>query len=280
MGFLRHLIAIFTSAAVATICITPITSVSNLLWLISADMPVTLWTWLSIIFQDLFNLGIPLLIVFAIGFSIAFAVARLLIVLFKLPPKFMYALAGSMAIGTVLFLMVELLFKTHPIAGNRTLIGSFFHLVGGYFGGLVFYKMINKPTTKTLIIRFLAFIPFIFLSSSSVTWIFDPILAASSFGFDFKLLSDYGKNTLIRDMTAFFLGLSLFMLLGIITLNQTWFFSVSVVMSCAFLFNLIAVYFHETNQNSAFVFEFVVAFWFLFLGLWLKNLKINVEKSY
>ena len=145
---------------------------------------------------------------------------------------------------------------------------------------VLFYKMINKPTTKTLIIRFLAFIPFIFLSSSSVTWIFDPILAASSFGFDFKLLSDYGKNTLIRDMTAFFLGLSLFMLLGIITLNQTWFFSVSVVMSCAFLFNLIAVYFHETNQNSAFVFEFVVAFWFLCLGLWLKNLKINVEKSY
>ena len=273
MGFLRHPIAIFTAAAVATICITPITSVSNLFWLISADMPVTLWTWLSIIFQDFFNLGIPLLLVFAIGFSIAFAVARLLIILFRLPPKFMYALAGSIAIGTALFLMVELLFKTHPIAGNRTLIGSFFHLVGGYFGGLVFYKMINKPTTETLIIRFLAFIPFILLGSSSVTWIFDPIVAASSFGFDFESLSDYGKNTLIRDMTAFFLGLSIFMLLGIITLNQTWFFSVSIVMACAFLFNLVAVFLYETNQNSAFVFEVVVAFWFLSLGLWLKKLK-------
>jgi hypothetical protein len=236
-------------------------------------MPVTLWTWLSIIFQDFFNLGIPLLLVFAIGFSIAFAVARLLIILFRLPPKFMYALAGSIAIGTALFLMVELLFKTHPIAGNRTLIGSFFHLVGGYFGGLVFYKMINKPTTETLIIRFLAFIPFILLGSSSVTWIFDPIVAASSFGFDFESLSDYGKNTLIRDMTAFFLGLSIFMLLGIITLNQTWFFSVSIVMACAFLFNLVAVFLYETNQNSAMIFEVVVAFWFLSLGLWLKKLK-------
>ena len=273
MGFLRHPIAIFTAAAVATICITPITSVSNLFWLISADMPVTLWTWLSIIFQDFFNLGIPLLLVFAIGFSIAFAVARLLIILFRLPPKFMYALAGSIAIGTALFLMVELLFKTHPIAGNRTLIGSFFHLVGGYFGGLVFYKMINKPTTETLIIRFLAFIPFILLGSSSVTWIFDPIVAASSFGFDFESLSDYGKNTLIRDMTAFFLGLSIFVLLGIITLNQTWFFSVSIVMACAFLFNLVAVFLYETNQNSAMIFEVVVAFWFLSLGLWLKKLK-------
>ena len=273
MGFLRHPIAIFTAAAVATICITPITSVSNLFWLISADMPVTLWTWLSIIFQDFFNLGIPLLLVFAIGFSIAFAVAMLLIILFRLPPKFMYALAGSIAIGTALFLMVELLFKTHPIAGNRTLIGSFFHLVGGYFGGLVFYKMINKPTTETLIIRFLAFIPFILLGSSSVTWIFDPIVAASSFGFDFESLSDYGKNTLIRDMTAFFLGLSIFMLLGIITLNQTWFFSVSIVMACAFLFNLVAVFLYETNQNSAMIFEVVVAFWFLSLGLWLKKLK-------
>ena len=273
MDFLRHPIAIFTAAAVATICITPITSVSNLFWLISADMPVTLWTWLSIIFQDFFNLGIPLLLVFAIGFSIAFAVARLLIILFRLPPKFMYALAGSIAIGTALFLMVELLFKTHPIAGNRTLIGSFFHLVGGYFGGLVFYKMINKPTTETLIIRFLAFIPFILLGSSSVTWIFDPIVAASSFGFDFESLSDYGKNTLVRDMTAFFLGLSIFMLLGIITLNQTWFFSVSIVMACAFLFNLVAVFLYETNQNSAMIFEVVVAFWFLSLGLWLKKLK-------
>jgi len=55
MGFFRHPIAIFTSAAVATICITPITSISNLLWLNSADMPITLWTWISVIFQDFFK---------------------------------------------------------------------------------------------------------------------------------------------------------------------------------------------------------------------------------
>jgi hypothetical protein len=127
MGFLRHPIAIFTSAAVATICITPITSVSNLFWLISADMPVTLWTWLSMIFQDFFNLGIPLLLVFAIGFSIAFAVARLLIILFKLPPKFMYGLAAATAIATALFLMVELIdthFESAPTAADLVMNNS------------------------------------------------------------------------------------------------------------------------------------------------------------
>ena len=271
MGFLRHPIAIFTSAAVATVCITPITSVSNLFWLISADMPVTLWTWLSIIFQDFFNLGIPLLLVFAIGFSIAFAVARLLIILFKLPPKFMYGLAAATAIATALFLMVELIYKTHPIAGNRTIIGSLFHIVGGYIGGLVFYKMINKPVTKELVVRFLAFIPFILFSSSAVTWVFDPMLASSSFGFDFQSLSDFGKNTLIRDMTAFFLGVSIFMLLGIVSLNPIWFFAVAIMMGCAFVFNLVAVYSYGTEHNSALVFEIVVTLWYSILGWWIKR---------
>ena len=271
MGFLRYPISIFTSAVVATICITPITSVSNLIWLTSEDMPVNFWTWIKFIFQDFFNLGIPLLLVFILGFSFAFAVARLLIVLFKLPPKFMYALAGAAAIGTALFLMVELLFKTHLIAGTRTLIGLLFHLVGGYIGGLVFYKMINKPVTKTLIVRFLAFIPFIIFSSSTVTWVFDPMLASSSFGFDFQLLSDFGKNTLIRDMTAFFLGVSMFMLLGIISLNPIWFFSVAIMMSCAFIFNLVAVYSYGTEHNSASVFEIIIAIWYSILGLWIKR---------
>ena len=271
MGFFRHPIAIFTSAAVATICITPITSISNLLWLISADMPITLWTWISVIFQDFFNLGIPLLFVIVIGFSIAFAVARLLIILFKLPPKFIYGLAAATAIGTALFLMVELIYKTHPIAGNRTLIGSLFHILGGYIGGLVFYKMINKPVTKTSIIRFLAFIPFILFGSSAVTWVFDPMLASSSFGFDFQSLSDFGKNTLIRDMTAFFLGVSIFMLLGIISLNPVWFFSVAIMMACASIFNLVAVHVYDTEHNSALVFEIAAALWYSILGLWIRR---------
>jgi len=167
--------------------------------------------------------------------------------------------------------MVELIYKTHPIAGNRTIIGSLFHIVGGYIGGLVFYKMINKPVTKALVVRFLAFIPFILFGSSAVTWVFDPMLASSSFGFDFQSLSDYGKNTLIRDMTAFFLGVSIFMLLGIISLNPIWFFSVAIMMGCAFVFNLVAVYSYGTEHNSALVFEIVVALWYSILGFWIKR---------
>lgn len=183
----------------------------------------------------------------------------------------MYGLAAATAIATALFLMVELIYKTHPIAGNRTIIGSLFHIVGGYIGGLVFYKMINKPVTKALVVRFLAFIPFILFGSSAVTWVFDPMLASSSFGFDFQSLSDFGKNTLIRDMTAFFLGVSIFMLLGIISLNPIWFFAVAIMMGCAFLFNLVAVYSYGTEHNSALVFEIVAALWYSILGWWIKR---------
>ena len=72
-------------------------------------------------------------------------------------------------------------------------------------------------------------------------------------------------------MTAFFLGVSIFMLLGIISLNPIWFFAVAIMMGCAFVFNLVAVYSYGTEHNSALVFEIVVALWYSILGWWIKR---------
>ena len=87
----------------------------------------------------------------------------------------------------------------------------------------------------------------------------------------FKLMMPSSINIDTPRKKAFFLGVSIFMLLGIISLNPIWFFSVAIMMGCAFLFNLVAVYSYGTEHNSALVFEIVVTLWYSILGWWIKR---------
>jgi hypothetical protein len=57
------------------------------------------------------------------------------------------------------------------------------------------------------------------------------------------------------------------MVLGVITLNPIWFFSVAIIYIGAAIFNLIAIYVHGTVYNQIFVFEFILGSWPAILGL-------------
>jgi hypothetical protein len=78
MKLATYPIAILSAALFTVLLITPISSVSNLLWLSSVDMPVNVTSSLEVILYDFQRLGLPLYGVVIIGFAIAFLVSGLI----------------------------------------------------------------------------------------------------------------------------------------------------------------------------------------------------------
>lgn len=261
MRIAKYPFAVFSAALFTIMLMTPVTSISNLIWLASVDMPVDLISSLKVILFDFQRLGIGLYGVVVIGFSVAFIVAGLISRFSSLGGKYLYAIAGAAAIGMTLFLMVELLFQTQLLAGNRTILGKVFHIGAGFFGGYFFYFLISSDKSYTFIIRFLGIFYAYWLLGLSLEWIFTPVQASADFGFVLNELSNEAQNALLRDFTSLFVATFLFSLLGTITLNPAWFFSAGIVYFGAGIFNLIAIYVHGTGFNQIFIFEFILGAW-------------------
>jgi hypothetical protein len=230
-------------------------------------MPVTIFSSLEVILFDFQRLGIALYVVVIIGFSIAFSVAGLISRFFQFGGKYLYSIAGAFAIGIALFLMVELLFQTELLGGNRTILGKILHLVAGFLGGYFYFYLISKEKNYTFIIRFLGILYAYLMLGLTLEWIFTPVSAAVDFGFILGELSNDAQNALLRDFTSFFFATFLFSLIGAITLNPAWFFSVGIIYIGAGVFNLLAIYIHGTNFNQIFIVEFILGTLPSILGL-------------
>ena len=133
MRIAKYPFAVLSAALFTVMLITPISSISNLMWLSSVDMPVGLFSSIEVILFDFQRLGIGLYAVVVIGFAIAFTIAGLISRFTSLGGKYLYAIAAAVAIGTAIFLMVELLFQTELLSGNRTIIGKILHYLAGFF---------------------------------------------------------------------------------------------------------------------------------------------------
>ena len=258
MKISKYPFAVLSAALFTVMLVTPITSISNLIWLSSIAMPVTFLTSIEVILFDFQRLGFPLFAVFSIAFAIAFTVAGLLSRFTKYSGNNLYALAGAVAIGVALFLMVELLFQTQLLGGNRTFIGKIFHWIAGFFGGYFFYDLVSKERSYTFVVRFFGIFYAYILLGLVLSWVFTPNTAASDFGFILSDLSDSAQNALLRDFTSFFVATFIFSILGVITLNPAWFFSAGIVYYGAALFNLIAIYAHGTAYNQIYVGEIIL----------------------
>ena len=258
MKISKYPFGVLSAALFTVMLVTPITSISNLIWLSSIAMPVTFLTSIEVILFDLQRLGFPLFAVFSIAFAIAFTVAGLLSRFTKYSGNNLYALAGAVAIGVALFLMVELLFQTQLLGGNRTFIGKIFHWIAGFFGGYFFYNLVSKERSYTFVVRFFGVFYAYILLGLVLSWVFTPNAAAADFGFILNDLSDRAQNALLRDFTSFFVATFIFSILGVITLNPAWFFSAGIVYYGAALFNLIAIYAHGTAYNQIYVGEIIL----------------------
>ena len=258
MRIAKYPFAVLSAALFTVLLVTPISSISNIIWLSSVDMPISLLSGLEVLLFDFQRLGIALFAVFTIAFSIAFTVAGLVSKFTNFGGRNLYAMAGAVAIGVALILMVELLFQTQLLGGNRSFIGKILHWVAGFFGGYFFYNLISSDRSYTFVVRFFGVFYAYFLLGLVLNWIFTPASAAADFGFVLNELSDSAQNALLRDFTSFFVATFVFSIFGAITLNPVWFFSAGIVYYGAALFNLMAVYVHGTAYNQIYIGEIVL----------------------
>lgn len=272
MRYAQYPLAVLVAAWVAMLFATPVTSISNLLWLASMDMPVSFGVVVSVLLKDLFRLGTILSILTLAGYAIAFPVAALINRRVKAQPQTAYALAGAVAMLAIMVLLVETTFGVQLIAGNRTFVGTLAHLVAGGIGGLAFARLVAQQRTATFAVRVLGAVPMLLMAWSAISWTLDPAAAALGFGIDFQVVSDLGRNSVIRDLTSFFWTNFSLMLLGICSLNFRWFWASSMLFGFALVFNLAANHVHGTGPSDALVFEIVLCLWTLALGFAVRRL--------
>ena len=138
MRIAKYPFAVLSAALFTVLLVTPISSISNIIWLSSVDMQISLLSALEVLLFDFQRLGIALFAVFTIAFSIAFTVAGLVSIFTNFGGRNLYAIAGAVAIGVALILMVELLFQTQLLGGNRSFIGKILHWVADFLAATFF----------------------------------------------------------------------------------------------------------------------------------------------
>jgi hypothetical protein len=261
MKIAKYPFAVFSAALLTVLLITPISSISNLIWLNSVDMPIGIISSLEVLLFDFQRLGILLYGVVIIGFAIAFSFTAVLIKFTNISAKYLYALAGAVSIGTAMYLMVELLFESELLGGNRTFVGKVFHWIAGFFGGYFYYSLISKNKNYTFVVRFFGIFYAYLILGFVLNWVFTPESAAADFGFALNELNDNAQNALLRDFTSFFISTFIFTILGVITLNPTWFLAAGILYYGAAVFNLYAIFIHGTNYNQIYIGEIILGSW-------------------
>jgi len=131
------------------------TTVSNLIWLSSIDMPVTFTVLISSIYHDFILMTLtsaqpplpplPVLpIIISLGLVISFGVTWIVLRWLKTQKKYAYGIAGAVALAFIFYLMPLLFFGVDMLAGARTLIGKIILIFCGYLGGHFFGSRLSK----------------------------------------------------------------------------------------------------------------------------------------
>ena len=105
------------------------------------EMPVGLSEVLSVLIADLLNLGIILFLIFLLPFGLGLIISKYTIKFIPLPANIWYFFISSLTVWLVLISTVEFLYQTEVIAGNRTSLGTFLHVMAGGIAGSVFYNL-------------------------------------------------------------------------------------------------------------------------------------------
>ena len=130
------------SVLIAMSCVALQTSVSNLLWLNSINMPVTVSVIVSMLMSDLVGMSAagayPIIVVVFAGLLIAFIVAFLLSKWINTGRRVLFALAGGTALFAIVVLMPLAFYNLDLIAGARTLWGKLCLILGGAIAGYYF----------------------------------------------------------------------------------------------------------------------------------------------
>ncbi len=108
------------------------------------NMPVGIKIVFEVLISDFINLGLLLFLILMIPVGISLMISRYTSSLPFISDSVRYFLISALTMWLVLIGTVELLYETEVIAGNRTGIGTFFHVMAGGLSGGIFYKLRYK----------------------------------------------------------------------------------------------------------------------------------------
>ncbi len=139
---LKKSLYLIISILLATVLVVLQTTLSNLMWLSSVDMPVTIGLTLNTFFSDLIGMNsggaIPLVGLLAVGMLLAYLVAKILLIWINTKKSYAYGLAGAAAILAIVLLMPLAFYNLDLIAGARTALGKTILILCGFLSGYYF----------------------------------------------------------------------------------------------------------------------------------------------
>ena len=139
---LKKSLYLIISILLATVLVVLQTTLSNLMWLSSVDMPVTIGLTLNTFFGDLIGMNsagaIPLVGLVAVGMLLAYLVAKILLIWINTKKSYAYGLAGGAAILAIVLLMPLAFYNLDLIAGARTALGKTILILCGFLSGYYF----------------------------------------------------------------------------------------------------------------------------------------------
>ena len=139
---LKKSLYLIISILLATVLVVLQTTLSNLMWLSSVDMPVTIGLTLKTFFGDLIGMNsggaIPLVGLVAVGMFLAYLVAKILLIWINTKKSYAYGLAGAAAILAIVLLMPLAFYNLDLIAGARTALGKTILILCGFLSGYYF----------------------------------------------------------------------------------------------------------------------------------------------
>ena len=139
---LKKFLYLIISILIATTLVVLQTTLSNLMWLSSVDMPVTIGLALKTFVGDLIGMNssgaIPLVGLVAVGMLLAYTVAKIMLIWVDTKKSYAYGLAGAAAILAIVLLMPLAFYNLDLIAGARTALGKTILILCGFLSGYYF----------------------------------------------------------------------------------------------------------------------------------------------
>ena len=141
---IRNLTFFLLTIIIVTFLVITHTTITNLIWLSSMDMPVNIFTVLSSISHDIVSMNIRAAIpigmlgLVSVALIIAFVVARIILIWVKVEKRNAYALAGAAALAALVLLMPLAFYNLDLIAGARSILGKVYLISSGALGGYFF----------------------------------------------------------------------------------------------------------------------------------------------
>ena len=129
---------------IVSILIIAQTTLSNFIWLIQADMPVTLVMIVTKLFEDILRMMVIVFPIIFIVNLIFFLVAMMISRYTSLSKKRAYALSGGLGLFLISVGIPFLAGGIYGLTGARSVIGKIIFTLIGLLGGYLFGRHLDK----------------------------------------------------------------------------------------------------------------------------------------